>query len=295
MGLSNTQYRDIMYKYDQLRLKNKRLVASRYEKLYEKIPELRNIQNEIINLSTNQARMELLNPDEKLDEKAYRAKKDELINKKTELLLANGYPADFLSPIYSCKDCKDTGYIDNKPCHCLKQYEITSLYQNSNLADILEKENFDTFNPAFYDNKHIVENLSLTARENILRVKAVCLDFVKHFDTAYDNLIFYGETGVGKTFLTHCIAKELLDTSHTVVYLTSLQLFDILEKPFQLELSILRFFQFSLLPQSLIMYEHILIENHWILYGLTLSYTLHFEAYVQYPCKDFGYMYLCCM
>jgi replicative DNA helicase loader dnaI len=230
MGLSNTQYRDIMYKYDQLRLKNKRLVASRYEELYEKIPELRNIQNEIINLSTNQARMELLTPDEKLDEKAYRAKKDELINKKTELLLANGYPADFLSPIYSCKDCKDTGYIGNKPCHCLKQYEITSLYQNSNLADILEKENFDTFNPAFYDNRHIVENLSLTARENILRVKAVCLDFVKHFDTAYDNLIFYGETGVGKTFLTHCIAKELLDTSHTVVYLTSLQLFDILEK-----------------------------------------------------------------
>lgn len=230
MGLSNTQYRDIMYKYDQLRLKNKRLVASRYEELYEKIPELRNIQNEIINLSTNQARMELLTPDEKLDEKAYRAKKDELINKKTELLLANGYPADFLSPIYSCKDCKDTGYIDNKPCHCLKQYEITSLYKNSNLADILEKENFDTFNPTFYDNKHIVENLSLTARENILRVKAVCLDFVKHFDTAYDNLIFYGETGVGKTFLTHCIAKELLDTSHTVVYLTSLQLFDILEK-----------------------------------------------------------------
>ena len=49
MGLSNTQYRDIMYKYDQLRLKNKRLVASRYEELYEKIPELRNIQNEIIN------------------------------------------------------------------------------------------------------------------------------------------------------------------------------------------------------------------------------------------------------
>ena len=98
------------------------------------------------------------------------------------------------------------------------------------LSDILEKENFNTFNPDFYDNSHIIENLSLTARENILRVRDVCLDFVKHFDTAYDNLIFYGETGVGKTFLTHCIAKELLDTSHTVVYLTSLQLFDILEK-----------------------------------------------------------------
>ena len=230
MGLSNTQYRDIMYKYDQLRLKNKRLVASRYEKLFENFPELKEIQNKIINLSTNQARMELLNPDQKLDEETYRAKKEALVAQKRDLLIKNGYPADFLSPIYTCKDCKDTGYIDNKPCHCLKQYEITALYKNSNLADILEKENFGTFNENFYDNKHIVENLSLTARENIIRIKDVCLDFVKHFDNAYDNLIFYGETGVGKTFLTHCIAKELLDTSHTVVYLTSLQLFDILEK-----------------------------------------------------------------
>ena len=219
-----------MYKYDQLRLKNKRLVASRYEELFEKIPKLKEIQNEIITLSTNQARMELLNSDEKLDEGTYRIKKQELIAQKKDLLTKNGYPADFLSPIYTCKDCKDTGYINNKPCHCLKQYEIVSLYKNSNLADILEKENFSTFNPDFYDNKHIIKNLSLTARENIIRVKNVCLDFVRHFDTAYDNLIFYGETGVGKTFLTHCIAKELLDTSHTVVYLTSLQLFDILEK-----------------------------------------------------------------
>ena len=53
---------------------------------------------------------------------------------------------------------------------------------------------------------------------------------MKHFDDTYSNIIFYGDTGVGKTFMTHCIAKALLDTSHTVVYLTALQLFDILEK-----------------------------------------------------------------
>ena len=70
----------------------------------------------------------------------------------------------------------------------------------------------------------------LTARENILKIKDVCLKFVNSFNTTYNNLIFYGPTGVGKSFMTHCIAKSLLDTSHTVVYLTSLQLFDILEK-----------------------------------------------------------------
>ena len=92
MGLSNTQYRDIMYKYDQLRLKNKRIVAARYEKLFNKIPKLKEIQNEIINLSTNQARMELLSPDEKLDEQTYREKKSQLVSKKIELLTKNGYP-----------------------------------------------------------------------------------------------------------------------------------------------------------------------------------------------------------
>ena len=77
---------------------------------------------------------------------------------------------------------------------------------------------------------HSADNLSLTPKENITKLRDICLDFIKHFDDAYDNLIFYGPTGVGKTFLTHCIAKELLDSGHTVVYLTSLQLFDILEK-----------------------------------------------------------------
>ena len=151
--------------------------------------------------------MELLNPDEKLDEKAYRAKKKTNLSiKKDRITAGKRLSPDFLSPIYSCKDCKDTGYIDNKPCHCLKQYEITSLYKNSNLADILERK-FLIHSIQLFMITSILSKIYHLRLENILRVKAVCLDFVKHFDTAYDNLIFYGETGVGKTFLTHCIAK----------------------------------------------------------------------------------------
>lgn len=96
--------------------------------------------------------------------------------------------------------------------------------------DILELENFNTFSEKFYDNTNINTNLSLTPRQNIVKIRDICLEYVEHFDETYSNIIFYGPTGVGKTFMTHCIAKALLDTSHTVVYLTSLQLFDILEK-----------------------------------------------------------------
>ncbi len=231
MSISNTQYQSIMFEYDQIRMKNQRILDNRYEELCIKIPELKKVQDQIIALSTAQARYELLHEEDAGKSSAdYAAKKRALIEQKKRLLVENGYPADYLLAIYNCPDCKDTGYIGNKPCHCLKQYEIRSLYRSSNLIDVLNTENFDTFNADYYDDKKINDNLSISAKENILRVRKVCLDFVDNFDKVYDNLIFYGPTGVGKTFLTHCIAKKLLDTSHTVVYLTSLQLFDILEK-----------------------------------------------------------------
>jgi len=55
-------------------------------------------------------------------------------------------------------------------------------------------------------------------------------DFIHNFDRSFDNLFLYGDTGLGKTYLSCCIAKELLDTSHSVIYLTAFQLFDILRK-----------------------------------------------------------------
>ena len=59
---------------------------------------------------------------------------------------------------------------------------------------------------------------------------ADCKSFIEHFDTSFENLFFYGATGVGKTFLSNCVAKELLDKGHSVIYFTAFQLFDIFEK-----------------------------------------------------------------
>lgn len=231
MGISDTQYRDIMFQYDQTRMKNQRLLDERHEELYKEIPELKQIHHDIIELSVKQARAELLNPEAAQTSMAeYTASKDALLSRKAEILIQHGYPVDYLSPIYTCAACKDTGFTNGKSCRCFDQAKLHALYENSNLAEILEKENFSTFSEEYYDDTTIHENLSITPRENIRRIKEICQSFIKHFDESYDNLIFYGATGVGKTFLTHCIAKELLDSAHTVVYLTSLQLFDILEK-----------------------------------------------------------------
>ena len=200
MGISANQYGSIMDQYDRTRMKNQRILDQRTEALHKEIPELEELQGQIIQLSFQQARNELLQPEQAQSTAArYARHMQALFEKKQALLEEHGYPKDYLSPVYTCPDCHDTGYIDGRPCHCLTKAQADFLYANANLSDILLEENFDTFDSEYYD------------------------------DTT-DNLIFYGPTGVGKTFLTHCIAKELLDTGHTVVYLTSLQLFDILEK-----------------------------------------------------------------
>lgn len=182
MGISNTQYRDIMFQYDQTRMNNQRILDKRYETLFAEIPELEQIQHDIMDLSLTQARKELFQtePDPK-SEAEYSAKREALLSRKKALLLHHGYPEDYLQSIYTCPDCKDTGYQNNEPCHCLKNAEIKALYESSNLMDILNHENFDTFDDSYYDDTIVNENLSLTARQNIRKVKTVCLDYIKHF------------------------------------------------------------------------------------------------------------------
>lgn len=231
MGIKETQYKNIMYHYDQTRMKNKRILDKRTEELYQEIPELKTIHDKFAEASLAQARLEILDPDEaKRQLPEYKKLRKFLSDRKNELLLTHHYDINYLSPIYTCRNCKDTGYINSTPCHCLKMAKLKALYENSRLGDILAVENFDTFSEEYYDDTTIHKNLSITPRENIKKIREICLNFVQNFDNLYENILFYGPTGVGKTFLTHCIAKELLDSGHAVVYLTSLQLFDILEK-----------------------------------------------------------------
>lgn len=83
MGISNTQYRDIMFQYDQTRMNNQRILDKRYETLFVEIPELEQIQHDIMDLSLTQARKELFQtePDPK-SEAEYSAKREALLSRK---------------------------------------------------------------------------------------------------------------------------------------------------------------------------------------------------------------------
>lgn len=162
---------------------------------------------------------------------SYKKRIEELSDFKKELLAAHNIPVDFLDPIYSCKACKDTGVLpDGKRCSCFEKKIISSLYESSNLKYSLEKENFETFNIEKFSDEVYLEGLP-SPRQNMNLILDLCWGFIKNFeDRNFSNLLFYGATGQGKTFLLNCIAREILDSGHSVVYQTSWELFDFLEE-----------------------------------------------------------------
>lgn len=228
MVLNNWQYNAIQRDYDLKKLHNKRILKEREQEIYEKIPALKEMDDEIITNSVEAAKLSIMGDDSAL--LRLKDTNEELSKCKKELLVSNGYPADYLSPIYSCKDCKDTGYVNNEKCHCFKQAIVNMLFSQDTVKEIIKDENFSNFNFNYYS-KDIVNDLTgLTPYENIIRVVSQCKRYIENFSHDYQNLLIYGNAGVGKTFLANSIANELIQQAVTVIYLTSYQLFEILQK-----------------------------------------------------------------
>ena len=226
MGLTREQFDIIYNKYNDRRLNNSIKQNNRLQDVYEKIPEIKECDLEISSLGVNAARA-ALNGDTSLKD---RLKEDISIvsERKKALLLANGYSSDYLDPIYDCGFCQDTGFINGTPCECLQKEITRSLYTSPELADVLQRENFDTFNFDYYTDTFIDKDSGMSASDNIETVVDYCQYYIKQFERKPGNLLFYGKAGLGKTFLINCIAKELIDQSYTVLYLSSVEFFDLL-------------------------------------------------------------------
>ena len=150
----------------------------------------------------------------------------EIASRQKQLLIQNGFPADYLDPDYDCPDCRDTGYIltedgMRRKCHCFRQQEISILYAQSNIQEQIARENFSSLSYDYYQGE------DLRRFETAVQI---CKKFVQSFKKDYRNLFFYGTVGTGKSFLSGCIAQELLQQGHSVIYFSAPGLFDTLAR-----------------------------------------------------------------
>lgn len=223
MNFSNSQYDEIMSIYEQRQKENKAMLEKRRQEVYAAIPRIAEIDRTIAASSIESARASLT--DETDSTMQTKAQNQMLIDEKAALLGEHGYSKDYLKPIYTCPICRDTGIIDNAYCSCYRQAVISLLYKQSALGRILETENFEHFNLDFYprenDGKH-----PHSPYEYMGEILSEAKNFVENFDEMKSNFLFFGDTGLGKTFLSNCIAKALLDTGHTVLYQSAVHLFE---------------------------------------------------------------------
>lgn len=205
-----------------IRMRNEAEHQRRLEEVYSRLPEIKEYDDRIASAAFDEIRSRLNKEDGSAD---YQNRINELSDRKIELLRRNGYPDGYLDPIYSCNICQDWGEINGNVCQCVRRLRIRELYQRSNLYDVLQNENFDTFRLDYYSQEPY-EDKELTPYENAKRQLDQATNFVNNFDKEHDNLLIYGQTGLGKTFLSNCVAKSLLDKGHSVLYLSSNELFE---------------------------------------------------------------------
>ena len=219
MSLSNSQYDSIIRTYEEKQNRNRYLLEERRTYVYQHIDGYRELEESISSISVAQGK-KLLDGDESALVELRQLLRN-LSDARKNLLLSSGLPADYLEPVYDCPDCHDTGYMDGQKCHCFKQAEISLLYEQSNISQLLEKENFSTLSYEYYQGE------DLSRFQNAVNA---CKKFTEKFVFDYHNLFFYGTVGTGKSFLSGCIAKELIENGHSVIYFSAVRLFEALSQ-----------------------------------------------------------------
>ncbi len=222
MALTNSQYDSIIKQYQQTQAANRMALLDRKQEVYSRIPTFQELENTVSGLSVAYTRY-LLSDQADLASQT-RDKLADTKQEKINLLISNGYPADYLEPIYTCPHCQDTGYIslstgEKNKCHCFLQQELSILYKQSNIQEMLATENFSTLSERFYEGEDLVR---------FRNAVDICKNFVKNFNQPYQNLFFYGTVGTGKSFLSGCVAAELIKQGKSVIYFSASALFDTL-------------------------------------------------------------------
>jgi DNA replication protein DnaC len=211
--------KDLTSIYENIKIEEQKNLNNRRKEIEEKYPEILQLDNLIQKKSLNLS-LSILKG---LDENSLKKIKEEITDlrfKKCEALVSRGYSQEYLSLHYRCPKCKDEGYIGINKCSCYKKKLIELYYKDSDLEDTLKEINFNALDISLFSN-HKISDDKFTPRKNIENIiQYLKGDFIHNFNNTNDNILFYGDSGTGKTFLSCCVAKELLDEGYLVVYRT---------------------------------------------------------------------------
>ncbi len=225
MGYNEEIVKKVLTEYEMLRTRAENIRDKYAAEIYKKYPRLEEIKKEINYAGFENAKKIMQNPKESKKYNEELKKKLSLLDdEKNRILRENNIPADFEKAKYKCEKCNDTGYVGNKKCECFKKRLISAAYEKSNLGNLIKEHSFESFSLDYYSTRKKPGEM-MSERENMADILEECKLFCRDFDKDEKNLLFIGKPGLGKTFLSNCIAKNILDRGYTVIYIRATSLF----------------------------------------------------------------------
>ena len=188
---------------------------------YERYPRLMQIEKKLRNTMTKLIAT-TLRQGEDPTEAINQIREENLALQREKEWILESEDLDYESPI--CTICGGTGYIGSRMCSCLMELcrqeqkkELTSLLGNG-------RESFETFRLEYYPDAFDAD-LGVSPRRLMQSNFNICQRYAMGFGPNVGNLLFVGPTGLGKTFLSACIARQVADKGFSVVYESAIQIF----------------------------------------------------------------------
>ncbi len=183
----------------------------------QKAPEIDSLYNRILKTSIDLSRA-IISHSGDIDKIIDELKNKNLQNQlKIKVMLREfGYPEDYLTAKFTCPICDDSGYVNGNRCNCfnelIKKYTVEELNESCKI----ELHDFEEFNMELYSN--IPDSSGIIPRERMSDILAQCKNYVDTFSKNSCSLFFFGNTGLGKTFISSMIAKALIEKGFNVAF-----------------------------------------------------------------------------
>ena len=200
------------------RMANKQLEDSRRMEIHRRIPRYGELETELADTMTNIiAAVAAKAPDSEALVRNAVSSNLEIQREMEKLLVDNGYPGDYLAPIFTCAKCRDTGTFEGKWCECFNKILNTAAAEDLNSHSPLRLSSFESFNIGLYP--ATVDPEFGETQQNIMRKNyEECKRFAEEFNGYGYGLFMMGNTGLGKTHLSLAIANELIGKGYCVIY-----------------------------------------------------------------------------
>lgn len=221
-------HNEIMREYDAIRTKNQAEHKKIKENIYYHFPKIKEIDDNLSVISLKACKS-MLNSGSSHSDIMAKLKSDteKLVAEKNLILQSAGMSPDCMEEIYNCPVCKDKGSYDNKWCECYYA-KLQKLMQKKSNISAEKMHGFESYDISIYSDK-IDEVYGISPRDNAKNNYEIALRYINSASNVSKQMLLYGSTGLGKTFLSECIAKEFIKKGRDVYYTSAPRLFSIFE------------------------------------------------------------------